>query len=155
MGQHRHDEGTASETGERLTVATDKPADLVTIGAASETEISETDVIGKTDVELFPGEIGQRGYDNDMEVLSGKAILNKEEFFYDKMLPQKSIDEVSEDVEKWAKQRKDEIEILQANEQFRKEFLMNLAHELQPFHDHVLVTLQPAPDRAFREATWT
>ncbi len=59
-------------------------ADLVTIGAASQTEISETDVIGKTDVELFPGEIGQRGYDNDMEVLSGKAILNKEEFFYDK-----------------------------------------------------------------------
>jgi two-component system, OmpR family, phosphate regulon sensor histidine kinase PhoR len=55
----------------------------------------------------------------------------KEEFFYENILPQKSIEEVSEDVQKWAAQRKDEIEMLQANEQFRKEFLMNLAHELR------------------------
>src|SRR5580693_3972468 len=55
----------------------------------------------------------------------------KEEFFYENILPQKSIDEVSEDVQKWATQRKDEIEMLRANEQFRKEFLMNLAHELR------------------------
>ena len=55
----------------------------------------------------------------------------KEEFFYKNILPQKSIDEVSEDVQKWAMQRKDEIEMLRANEQFRKEFLMNLAHELR------------------------
>jgi len=55
----------------------------------------------------------------------------KEEFFYDKILPQKSIEEVSEDVQRWAMQRKDEIEMLQANEQFRKEFLMNVAHELK------------------------
>jgi two-component system phosphate regulon sensor histidine kinase PhoR len=55
----------------------------------------------------------------------------KEEFFYENILPQKSIEEVSEDVQKWAKQRKDEIEMLRANEQFRKEFLMNLAHELR------------------------
>lgn len=55
----------------------------------------------------------------------------KEEFFYEKILPQKSIDEVSEDVQRWAMQRKDEIEMLQANEQFRKEFLMNVAHELK------------------------
>jgi len=55
----------------------------------------------------------------------------KEEFFYKNILPQKSIEEVSEDVQKWAMQRKDEIELLRANEQFRKEFLMNLAHELR------------------------
>ncbi len=55
----------------------------------------------------------------------------KEEFFYEKVLPQKSIEEVSEDVQKWAMQRKDEIEMLQANERFRREFLMNLAHELR------------------------
>src|ERR1700733_2680856 len=55
----------------------------------------------------------------------------KEEFFYKNILPQKSIEEVSEDVQKWAMQRKDEIEMLRANEQFRKEFLMNLAHELR------------------------
>jgi two-component system phosphate regulon sensor histidine kinase PhoR len=55
----------------------------------------------------------------------------KEEFFYKNILPQKSIEEVGEDVQKWATQRKDEIELLRANEQFRKEFLMNLAHELR------------------------
>ncbi len=55
----------------------------------------------------------------------------KEEFFYKNILPQKSIEEVGEDVQKWAMQRKDEIEMLLANEQFRKEFLMNLAHELR------------------------
>ncbi len=55
----------------------------------------------------------------------------REEYFYANVLPQKSIEEVSEDVQRWATQRKDEIELLKANEQFRKEFLMNLAHELR------------------------
>ncbi len=55
----------------------------------------------------------------------------KEEFFYKKILPQKSIEEVSEDVEKWAIKSTREIEVLKANEKFRKEFLMNLAHELR------------------------
>jgi two-component system phosphate regulon sensor histidine kinase PhoR len=55
----------------------------------------------------------------------------REEYFYENVLPQKSIDEVSKDVEQWASQKKDEIELLKANEQFRKEFLMNLAHELR------------------------
>jgi len=55
----------------------------------------------------------------------------QEEIFYENILPRKSIDEVSEDVQKWATQRKAEIELLRANEQFRKEFLMNLAHELR------------------------
>lgn len=55
----------------------------------------------------------------------------KEEFFYNNILPNKSIEEVSQDVSKWATQKKDEIEMLRANEKFRKEFLMNLAHELK------------------------
>lgn len=55
----------------------------------------------------------------------------KEEFFYNNILPQKSIEEVSKDVQRWATQKKDEIDMLRANEQFRKEFLMNLAHELR------------------------
>jgi two-component system, OmpR family, phosphate regulon sensor histidine kinase PhoR len=55
----------------------------------------------------------------------------KEEFFYNNILPQKSIEDVSKDVQKWATQKKDEIDMLRANEQFRKEFLMNLAHELR------------------------
>lgn len=55
----------------------------------------------------------------------------REEFFYENILPQKSIEEVSEDVQFWATQKKMEIDLLRANEQFRKEFLMNLAHELR------------------------
>ncbi len=55
----------------------------------------------------------------------------REEFYYKNILPQKSIDEVREDVEKWGMQKKDEIEILQENEAYRKEFLQNLSHELK------------------------
>ncbi len=55
----------------------------------------------------------------------------REEFFYQNILPQKSIDEVRKDVERWAIEKRDEIENLEKNELFRKEFLMNLAHELR------------------------
>ena len=55
----------------------------------------------------------------------------KEEFYYKNILPQKSIDEVREDVETWAEQRKAEIELLQQNETYRKDFLQNLSHELK------------------------
>lgn len=55
----------------------------------------------------------------------------KEEIFYKHILPQKSIEEVREDVVGWAQRKKEEVELLRANETFRKEFLMNLAHELR------------------------
>ncbi len=55
----------------------------------------------------------------------------KEEFYFKNILPQKSIEEVDEDVEQWAVQHKGEIEILRKNEAFRKEFLLNLSHELK------------------------
>ncbi len=55
----------------------------------------------------------------------------REEFYYNNILPQKGIDEVRKDVENWAIQRKSEIERLQQNEAFRKEFLQNLSHELK------------------------
>ena len=55
----------------------------------------------------------------------------KEETYYKYVLPQKSIDEVREDVEAWAAANKEEIELLQKNEQFRREFLQNLAHEFK------------------------
>ncbi|MCY7292254.1 MAG: HAMP domain-containing histidine kinase [Ferruginibacter sp.] len=55
----------------------------------------------------------------------------REEFYYKNILPQKGIDDVREDVEAWAEQRKKEIETLQQNETFRKEFLQNLSHELK------------------------
>lgn len=55
----------------------------------------------------------------------------REEFYYKNILPQKSIDEVREDVEKWAELRGSELELLRQNEAFRKEFLLNLSHELK------------------------
>ncbi len=55
----------------------------------------------------------------------------KEEMYYKYILPQKSIEEVGEDVEAWAEQRSKEIELLQKNETFRKEFLQNLSHEFK------------------------
>lgn len=55
----------------------------------------------------------------------------REETYYKYLLPQKSIDEVREDVEKWAAQQKAEIEALKTNEAYRKEFLQNLAHEFK------------------------
>lgn len=55
----------------------------------------------------------------------------KEEMYYKYLLPQKSIDDVREDVEAWAAQRSREVELLQKNESFRKEFLQNLSHEFK------------------------
>src|ERR1700730_7451493 len=55
----------------------------------------------------------------------------KEEMYFKYILPQKGIDEVREDVEKWAERRNEEIELLRQNEAYRKEFLQNLAHEFK------------------------
>jgi two-component system, OmpR family, phosphate regulon sensor histidine kinase PhoR len=55
----------------------------------------------------------------------------REETYYKYILPQKSIDDVRIDVEKWAEQKKEEIETLKSNEAYRKEFLQNLAHEIK------------------------
>ncbi len=55
-------------------------ADIENIGCANEAE-----ALGKTDIELFEGEIGHRGYADDQKVLeSGLPILNREEVFSDK-----------------------------------------------------------------------
>lgn len=54
-------------------------ADVRSVGA-----VSEHDVLGKTDIELYKGDIGERGFQDDMEVLrTGKPLLDMEEFFYD------------------------------------------------------------------------
>ena len=55
----------------------------------------------------------------------------KESFYYNNLLPPKTVEEVKNDVEQWAKQHNQEIEILQKNELYRKEFLQNLSHELK------------------------
>ena len=55
----------------------------------------------------------------------------REEFFNKNILPKQSLDEVTEDVLQWSDQHKNEMEILERNEQFRKEFLQNLSHEFK------------------------
>jgi len=53
------------------------PADVKNIGASSQSE-----VLGKTDLELFTGEVGIRCYNESMDVIqSGNALINKEEYF--------------------------------------------------------------------------
>ena len=63
--------------------------------------------------------------------ISQTKATKREEFFNKSVLPEKSLLEVSAEVEKWAEQKKQEIEILKQNEQYRKEFLQNLSHELK------------------------
>jgi two-component system phosphate regulon sensor histidine kinase PhoR len=55
----------------------------------------------------------------------------REEFYQNKVLPQKNLEEVGEEVLQWADQRKAEMEVLEKNEAFRKEFLQNLSHEFK------------------------
>ena len=87
----------------------------------------------------------------------------KEEMYYKYILPNKSIDEVREDVEEWAQQKKAEIEVLRSNETFRKEFLQNLSHEfktpifsIQGYVDTLLngALENPAVNRKFLENTY-
>jgi PAS domain S-box-containing protein len=54
-------------------------ADVKNIGFRNEAEI-----LGKTDIELFPGQKGQRGYADDKKVIgTGKSIFEREEDFID------------------------------------------------------------------------
>jgi len=55
----------------------------------------------------------------------------REDFFNRQILPQKGLEEVEEEVQQWAIQKRGEIENMERNEQFRKEFLLNLSHELK------------------------
>lgn len=65
------------------------------------------------------------------KMISQTKATKREEFYNKNLLPVKSIDEVRKDVKVWADQRKKEMETLQQNEAFRKEFLQNLSHELK------------------------
>jgi two-component system, OmpR family, phosphate regulon sensor histidine kinase PhoR len=55
----------------------------------------------------------------------------REETYFKYILPQKSIEEVAQDVEKWGERQNEEIALLKQNEAYRKEFLQNLAHEFK------------------------
>jgi PAS domain S-box-containing protein len=52
-------------------------ADVENIGLTTESE-----VLGKTDIELFPGKIGERGYNDDKKIIkTGKPVFDLEEEF--------------------------------------------------------------------------
>jgi two-component system phosphate regulon sensor histidine kinase PhoR len=65
------------------------------------------------------------------KLISQTKATKREEFFNKSVLPEKSLEEVSQEVSQWAEQKKAEVARLQQNEQFRKEFLQNLSHELK------------------------
>ncbi len=65
------------------------------------------------------------------KLIAQTKATKREEFYEKNILPRKGIDDVREDVEEWALQRKQQIEMLEQNEQYRKEFLQNLSHELK------------------------
>ena len=65
------------------------------------------------------------------KLISYTKASKREEAFQKYLLPRKGIDEVREDVENWAAQKVNEIQQLQSNEEFRKEFLQNLSHEIK------------------------
>jgi two-component system phosphate regulon sensor histidine kinase PhoR len=55
----------------------------------------------------------------------------REEIYYKYILPKKGIEDVREDVEKWAEQQNAVITDLRNNERYRREFLQNLSHEIK------------------------
>lgn len=63
--------------------------------------------------------------------ISQTKASKREEFYYKNLLPRQTLDDVREDVEQWAEENKAAFELLEKNEQYRKEFLQNLSHELK------------------------
>ncbi|MBM3439765.1 MAG: sensor histidine kinase [Bacteroidetes bacterium] len=65
------------------------------------------------------------------KLIAQTKATKRESFFYENVLPEKNLSEVTEEVEQWAEQKRMEIDRLQENEKYRKEFLQNLSHELK------------------------
>jgi two-component system phosphate regulon sensor histidine kinase PhoR len=65
------------------------------------------------------------------KLINQTKATRKEEVYFKYVLPQKNIDEVRDDVEDWMHKKNQQIELLQKNEAYRKEFLQNLAHEFK------------------------
>ncbi|AYD47859.1 sensor histidine kinase [Arachidicoccus soli] len=55
----------------------------------------------------------------------------REEIYHKYVLPQKSIQEVEDDVQAWAQKRNEELESLRSTEKYRREFLQNFSHEIK------------------------
>ncbi len=122
-------------------------ADVMIIGCDK-----EADVLGKTDLELFPGPIGERGYANDKEVIgTGKSIIQREENFVntqgnicwlstskipliDKNGEITGLVGIGRDI---TERKKSETELLKAkekaeeNDKLKTAFLHNISHEIR------------------------
>ncbi|MGJ7031268.1 sensor histidine kinase [Niabella hirudinis] len=88
----------------------------------------------------------------------------RQETYYKFILPKKSLDEVAVDVENWAQENQQKVATLQANEEFRREFLQNLSHEfktpvfaIQSYVETLLAgdMIDPLISRKFLEKTAT
>ncbi len=55
----------------------------------------------------------------------------REAFYNENLLPRATLEDVSNDVQIWASNNTAAFELLEKNEQYRKEFLQNLSHELK------------------------
>lgn len=55
----------------------------------------------------------------------------RESFYNENLLPHPTLQDVSIDVENWANDNKAAFTLLEKNEQYRREFLQNLSHELK------------------------
>jgi PAS domain S-box-containing protein len=95
-------------------------------------ELNMEDIIGKTDLELFPEEIAQQTYDEDLHVIkTGTPIINKEENsqgtwvlttklpWFDEQGNVKGLFGISRDI---TERKKGEMAIKQSEDKFRKFF---------------------------------
>jgi PAS domain S-box-containing protein len=122
-------------------------ADIENIGLSNEEE-----ALGKTDLELFPGEIGERGYKADKMVIdSGKPVFNLEEEFvakngkkrwllttkiplFDRMGKVTGLVGIGHDN---TARKENEIELIRAKEKaeesdkLKTAFLHNISHEIR------------------------
>ena len=66
----------AKDTAGRKTLA--NPADLKNLRCKTETEAT-----GKSDFDLFPKEIAEKFWADDLKVFAGQPVINREEYFFD------------------------------------------------------------------------
>ena len=66
----------AKDTAGRKTLA--NPADLKNLRCATETE-----AIGKSDFDLFPKELAEKFWADDLKVIAGQPVINREEYLFD------------------------------------------------------------------------
>jgi two-component system phosphate regulon sensor histidine kinase PhoR len=65
------------------------------------------------------------------KLIQDTRVTKKQKFYHQHLLPEKDLETVEEDVTQWAEQHQQELETIQQNETYRKEFLQNLGHELK------------------------